>query len=163
MKRTLLLMRHAKSSWNDTSVNDSKRPLNKRGAHDAPMMGKRLKGLNYHCDRLIVSTATRAYETAKAVANAMGYKGSIVKDERLYMADIDNYLEVIAEVDEAVKHLMIVSHNPGTEAFFTYLTGERVEKFPTAAYALIEIDSSWADMKEGKLLRFDTPKSDQER
>lgn len=163
MKRTLLLMRHAKSSWKESSQPDSERPLNKRGFHDAPMMGVRLKTLKYRCDRMICSPAVRAYETAKAVAGAMGYGGVIERDERLYMADIDNYLEVIGEVDDKVKHLMIISHNPGTEAFFNYLTGERVEKFPTAAYALIEVDTSWSLLKKGRLLRFDTPKSDQER
>jgi phosphohistidine phosphatase len=157
--KTLLLMRHAKSSWSDTSLRDSQRPLNKRGLRDASTMGERLKRMDYHCECLIASPAVRAHETAKSVAETMGFKGKVIKDERLYMADIDDYLEVIADVSEEVEHLMLVSHNPGTETFFEFLTGERVEKFPTAAYALIAIEEAWSDVKSGKLLRFDYPKS----
>ena len=152
-------MRHAKSSWKDLSLPDSKRPLNKRGMHDAPMMGIRLKNKGYCCDYLISSPAIRAYETAKAVAQAIGYASKIVTDDALYMAGTDDYLSAIAGVDESVNTLMIVSHNPGTEEFFTYLTGKRVAKFPTAAYALIEIDGPWSQLGKGKLLEFDYPKS----
>ncbi len=159
MKRTLLLMRHAKSSWKDLSLKDTQRPLNKRGRHDAPKMGGRLKKEGYCCDCMISSPATRAYETAKAVAEAIGYKKKILRDEGLYMADIEDFLKVIAGVDEGVRHLMLVSHNPGIEAFFSHLTGERPDKFPTAAYALIEISGTWSDPKPGRVLRFDYPKS----
>ena len=153
-------MRHAKSSWDDTTLPDSKRPLNKRGKNDAPVMGARLKAKRYRCDQIISSPAVRALETAKAVAQALHFEGEIAIDERLYMANIEAYLEVIAGVDDAVDHLMIVSHNPGTEAFFTYLTGESLEKFPTAAYALIEVDEAWSQLRRGRLIRFDYPKSE---
>lgn len=160
--KTLLLMRHAKSSWSDMSLRDSQRPLNKRGMRDAPKMGERLKSEGYRCDRLIASPAVRAYETAKAAAETMGFKDPIIKDERLYMADIEDYLEVIAGVPDSVEHLMLVTHNPGSEELFEFLTGERVVKFPTAAYALIEIEGLWSEVKKGKLLRFDYPKSREE-
>ena len=160
MKRTLLLMRHAKSSWDDMALPDSKRPLNGRGKKDAPEMGRRLEAAGYRCDLLISSPAVRAYETAMAVAKALHSGDGLETDERLYMADIGDYLSVISGVDEKVEHLMIVSHNPGTEAFFSYLTGERVEKFPTAAYALIAVDEPWSQLSRGHLIRFDYPKSD---
>jgi phosphohistidine phosphatase len=159
MKRTLLLMRHAKSSWKDLSLPDSKRPLNRRGLHDASMMGIRLKGEGYRCDCMISSPAVRAWRTAKAVAEGMGYRAKILREERLYMADIGDFLKVIGEADKGVKHLMLVSHNPGIETFFSHLTGESVEKFPTAAYALIAVDEPWDKLTRGKLLRFDFPKS----
>ncbi|MDX1295108.1 MAG: histidine phosphatase family protein [Sulfurimonadaceae bacterium] len=158
--KTLLLLRHAKSSWADTTLKDSQRPLNKRGVHDAPKMGKRLKKEGYCCDSVIASPAVRAYETAKSVLKEIGFNDKIMKDERLYMADIDDYLEVIADVPESIEHLMLVSHNPGTEEFFEFLTGEQVVKFPTAAYALIAIEGTWSEIKKGKLLRFDYPKSE---
>jgi phosphohistidine phosphatase len=159
MKRTLLLMRHAKSSWVDTALPDSGRPLNKRGKHDAPMMGERLKEAGYCCDCMIASPAKRAYDTAKAVAEAIGYRDRILRSDALYMADTRDFLQVIAEVDKKVRHLMIVSHNPGTEEFFSYLTGETVGKFPTAAYALIGVEQKWGSLTRGRLLRFDYPKS----
>jgi phosphohistidine phosphatase len=159
MKRTLLLMRHAKSSWADTALSDSNRPLNKRGRHDAPVMGNRLNAAGYRCDCMITSPAVRARDTAKAVAKAIGYRDRILKEDALYMADTRDFLRVIAGVDKKVKHLMLVSHNPGTEEFFSYLTGETVAKFPTAAYVLIEIDQKWDALSRGRLLRFDYPKS----
>ncbi|MEA3374301.1 MAG: histidine phosphatase family protein [Campylobacterota bacterium] len=160
MKYTLLILRHAKSSWDDSTLSDRERPLNKRGKKDAPMMGKRLKSSNYKCDLLITSPAVRALSTAKAVAKALGYpEKKILLDESLYMADTEDYLHVIGGVDEKIKHLMIVSHNPGSEELLGDLTSEQFEKFPTAAYALIEIEGSWSEIKSAKLLRFDYPKS----
>jgi phosphohistidine phosphatase len=159
MKRTLLLMRHAKSAWDDPSLSDAKRPLNARGEKDAPEMGRRLAEAGYRCDRLLSSPAVRARETAKAVASALSFSEKITVSDALYMADIEEYLQVIGKVDDTVEHLMIVSHNPGTEEFVAFLTGARMEKFPTAAYALIEVKGSWSDLSRGKLLRFDFPKS----
>lgn len=153
-------MRHAKSSWDEHLLSDRERPLNARGEKDAPMMGKRLKSEKYSCDLLISSPAIRAYSTAKAVAEALGYqKKKIVLEESLYLADIDDYLYLLKGINDTVNHLMIVSHNPGSEELVEYFTSMKFEKFPTAAYALIEIEGSWSEMKSGRLLRFDFPKS----
>ncbi len=160
MKHTLLILRHAKSSWHDHTLSDRERPLNKRGKSDAPMMGERLESSGYHCELLLSSPAVRALSTAKAVAKEIGYsKKKILIEELLYMADIEDYLDVISQIDERVKHLMIVSHNPGSEELVEYLTFEQFDKFPTAAYALLEIDGSWSKIKSAKLLHFDFPKS----
>ena len=75
------------------------------------------------------------------------------------MADIGDYLHVISGVDEQIKNLMLVSHNPGIEEFFIYLTGEMIENFPTAAYAVIEVKGKWSELTSGKLLHYDFPKS----
>ena len=159
-KRTLLIMRHAKSSWDDMHLSDHERPLNKRGKHDAPMMGERLKEERYACDLIISSSAKRAHTTAKAVAAALGYaKEDIRIEPTLYMASIEDYLRVIATVDEDINHLMIVSHNPGSEEIIDYLTHQTFEKFPTAAYALLEVEGSWDDMQSVKMVRYDYPKS----
>ncbi len=156
-------MRHAKSSWKDNSLSDRDRPLNKRGLRDAPMMGKRLKSLAYHCDQLISSPAVRAKSTAEMVASAFDYDGEIIEDERLYMADIEDYLDVISGVDLKVKTLMLVSHNPGSEEFFSHLTGIDVYEFPTSAYALIAITGEWSNITSARLLHYDFPKSTEER
>lgn len=160
MKRTLLIMRHAKSSWEDFSLPDSERPLNKRGRHDAPMMGERLKNGGYRCDKIISSPAVRAYRTSQAVAAALDYpEKKILLDETLYMATLEDYLRCIEKVDKQVEHLMLVSHNPGSEELVEHFTGERFEKFPTAAYALLEIEGEWSAIKSATLLKFDYPKS----
>jgi len=158
-KKTLIIMRHAKSSWDDMSLPDSERPLNKRGKHNAPMMGGRMKKQGCHCDLLISSPAVRALATAKLVAKEIGYKRNISEESDLYMADIGDYLHVISGVDEQIKNLMLVSHNPGIEEFFIYLTGEMIENFPTAAYAIIEVKGKWSELTSGKLLHYDFPKS----
>lgn len=152
-------MRHAKSSWKETGLSDSERPLNKRGKRDAPMMGRRLREKGYVCDLLISSPARRARDTAQSVASEIGYDDDIIEYERLYMADIKEYLEVLANIDEKVSALMLVSHDPGTEEFFEHLTGIS-RHFPTAAYALIKITGSWAEITSAKLLDYDFPKSD---
>ncbi len=161
-ERTLLIMRHAKSSWKNHNLSDRDRPLNKRGLRDAPMMGERLNALGYSCDRLISSPALRAKSTAKTVSSAFSYDGEIIEDERLYMADVKDYLDVIAGVDMEVKDLMIVSHNPGSEELLSYLTGVESD-LPTSAYALIAVMGSWRDMDLARLLHYDFPKSKEAR
>jgi phosphohistidine phosphatase len=162
MKKTLLILRHAKSSWKNINLSDRDRPLNGRGKRDAPTMGKRLKKLGYHADLILSSPAVRAAETARRVAIEIGYEDKIIMDEALYMAGVDEYIEVIAGIGESINHLMLVSHNPGSEELLSFLTCEVVEKFPTAAYALMEIEGSWSDLSKGKLLCFDYPKSREE-
>jgi phosphohistidine phosphatase len=159
-KRTLLIMRHAKSSWDDHDLPDFDRPLNKRGSKDAPEMGKRLKKQDYACDLLIASPAARAKATALAVAEQIGYsERDIIWDRSLYLAEVEDYLDVIAHVDENVRQLMIVSHNPGSEMLIEALAGETFEKFPTAAYALLEVEGSWQQPKRCRLIAYDYPKS----
>lgn len=159
MGHTLLIMRHAKSSWKEAALSDMQRPLNGRGKRDAPKMGERLRACGYCSDLIISSPAVRALKTAKKVAAAMGYEGEIRIERALYMAGMDDYLRVIAGVDERVEHLMLVSHNPGCEELMESLTGERVEKFPTAAYAWVKISGRWSELSGGKLLRYDFPGS----
>ena len=79
--KTLSIIRHAKSSWKDLGVPDHERPLNKRGRHDAPLMGKLLRDQNITPDLIISSTAIRAETTAKLVAKACKYKGEIIFDK----------------------------------------------------------------------------------
>lgn len=125
------------------------------------MMARRLLEAGYGCDQMISSPARRALETATIVHDILGMTRPLLTHHALYMADIEDYRRVLQDVDDAVHHLMIVSHNPGTEEALTYFTGERVAKFPTAAYALIEIEGAWSQLTQGggKLLRFDYPKA----
>lgn len=162
---TLVLMRHAKSSWDDPSQPDFDRPLNKRGLKSAPIMGKRLKKSGYRCDLMISSPALRAKQTAEAVAEAIGYEKSIDYDKRLYMADVDDFLAVVGGLEEKIGTVLIVGHNPGTEAFFSYLSGREVDKFPTAAYACLRMDIPWALVGANcaELIAFDYPKKGEEK
>lgn len=132
--KTLLLLRHAKSSWADEHLSDFNRPLNDRGRQDAPRMGKLLRLHDLVPDLIIASPAKRAASTAKRVADAAGYEGEIRLAEELYLAEPEVYLELARRADDSVATLMLVGHNPGIEECVGLLAG-RGETMPTAALA----------------------------
>ncbi len=167
----LTLIRHAKSSWDDTILNDHDRHLNERGLRAAPMVGKFLSKTYFGSngtpallakpDRLISSTANRAAETASLMADEMG-TGPAVLDRILYLAEPKILLHFVRELDDRWKHVMIFAHNPGISNFAERLLkcGE-VEVMPTCAAALIELPwDSWSaiDWEEGRLIGFVTPR-----
>jgi phosphohistidine phosphatase len=130
--KTLLLLRHAKSSWNDSSLDDRDRPLNARGRGDAPRMGELLRDESLVPDLIISSDAVRAQTTAVAVAEAAGYTSDIDVDPRLYLAGPDDLLAVVRARSSAdPRVVMIVAHNPGLEDLVAQMTGERHD-LPTA-------------------------------
>lgn len=143
--KTLLLLRHAKSSWGDESLSDHDRPLNKRGKADAPRMGRMLAEKDIVPDLIVSSTAKRAASTAEVVAKASGYAGEVLYSRDLYLADPETYLEVLAEVDDRYQTVMLVGHNPGLEELVSELSGHE-ERMPTAALAIFRLhDLSWRD------------------
>ncbi len=135
---TLLLMRHAKSGWDDPSLADHERPLNARGRKSAPRMGELLKQQGLVPDLIITSTARRAVDTAHAVVTSTGYDGRIEVTRRLYLAEPDTYLEVLGELEARYERVLLVGHNPGISELVGRLTGDAVE-MPTAAIARIEL------------------------
>ena len=145
--KTLLVLRHAKSSWDDSSLDDHQRPLNARGERDAPRMGRLARKKRLDVELIISSDAIRAHLTALAVADAAGYRGQILLDERLYHASATEILEVLSSVvDDNIATLMIVGHNPGLEDLVAQLTGEP-EGLPTAALAQIALPiDRWRDL-----------------
>ena len=160
--KTLYLMRHAKSSWDTPGLNDGERPLNSRGKKNAPFMGKLLKEKNEIPDLIISSPAKRAYSTAKKVAKEVDYPGKkILKEEKLYMADTDEFLSVIGNTGQNLNKLMLVSHNSGITRFANFISGENLDNIPTAGIARIDFDmDSWRQIKEtkGKMIFFEYPK-----
>ncbi len=162
--KTIIFLRHAKSSWKEAGLSDEKRPLNKRGKLNAPEMGKRLKEKGYRVDIIISSTAVRAVMTAESVADAMDFRGELIKEPKLYMADEGEYMNVLTSLDEAVEDVMIVSHNPGTEWIAEYLSGRTFE-IPTAAYVRLAFKGKWKDLgeKSCEVLDYDFPKSERLR
>ena len=113
--KTLLILRHAKSSWKDEEVGDHDRPLNKRGKRDAPRMGEWLAGSQPLPELIISSTAKLARKTASKLAKQCGYQGIIELQGTLYLAPPGTYLETLRQVDEAMNRVMVVGHNPGLE------------------------------------------------
>ena len=144
--KTLLVLRHAKSSWKNANLTDFERPLNKRGKHDAPLMGEFLRREGIVPDLIISSAAVRAVATAEAVALACGCDSEIQTTRHLYHAFSDEYIEVINAVPDEYDRIMVVGHNPGMESLVEDLTGEWV-RMPTAALVHIALNISlWSDL-----------------
>jgi len=144
--KTLLLLRHAKSSWKHPELADHDRPLNKRGKRTAPHMGALLQEEDLMPDLILCSSAVRAYMTALIVAKACGYAGEIKKSRKLYLAEPQDYIEVLHEVPESHARVLVVGHNPGLEALVEALTGEAMA-MPTAALAQMELSlPRWSDL-----------------
>ena len=148
--KTLLLLRHAKSSWKDDSITDHERPLNKRGKKTAPLMGHLLRENNLVPELIVSSTAVRARTTAQAAAEACGYPGDVTLTDELYLATAAEILKYAQDrTEETLGRIMLVGHNPGMEELVNILSGQR-EPFPTAAIAVFELSiDSWRKLELG--------------
>src|SRR2546425_1807744 len=135
--KSVLVLRHAKSSWKQPELADHDRPLNKRGKRDAPLMGRLLKGDDLVPDIIISSTAIRARATAEVVAKASGYDREIVLNKSLYAAGPEAYLGVIHDLSDEYFRVLIVGHNPGLEELVELLTGE-IHLMPTCSLAHVK-------------------------
>lgn len=145
--KTLLLMRHAKSSWDNDRLADFERPLNERGRHDAPRMGKLLRSHDLVPDLIISSSAKRAASTAEIVAETVSYDGDIRLADDLYLAEPGQYVLLARQAPAEVDTLMFVGHNPGIEELVEWLTGE-AERMPTAAVACVRLSiADWSQLQ----------------
>lgn len=161
MMKTLYLLRHAKSSWNDSSVRDFDRPLNDRGRSDAPETGKRLASENLADPLVICSPALRTRETADLLLTNANLNVEPRFDDRIYEASLRDLVQVVSEIDDEKQTAILIGHNPGFEELLAFLTGE-TRQMPTCALAKIVFDVvSWKDVKasDGTLEWFVTPKS----
>ncbi len=138
--KKLLLLRHAKSSWDDAGLADFDRPLNGRGRKAAPLVGDLMRQRQLRPDLVISSPAARARETTALVLEASGMKTELRYDERIYEATAARLLEVISDIGDEKQEVMLVGHNPGFENLLERLTGEPL-RVPTAALARIALDA----------------------
>lgn len=144
--KTLYLLRHAKSSWDDSSLSDFERPLNERGLNAAPFIGEVITRRGYSPSIIISSPAKRAATTAELVEKSAGLNSALRFDHRIYEASPNTLCTVAAEIDDGMDSAMLVGHNPGMEGFIRYLT-VRIEPMPTAALAVIKLSiDSWKDI-----------------
>lgn len=161
MSKTLLLLRHAKSSWKVPSFADHDRPLSKRGANAAPEVGRFLVKQGVLPELILSSTATRARATAELVAEECAFRGPLVTNERLYLATPDLLLEEIGALDDALTVVMLVGHNPGLEELLEILGGS-AERMPTATLAVCELAvDHWREVRrktQGSLLHVFRPR-----
>jgi phosphohistidine phosphatase len=160
--KTLLLMRHAKSSWDDSSLTDHERPLNPRGRRDAPVMGERLDQSGHAPDHILCSTAKRARETAELLDEALASTGPLDVREGIYHATPGELLAAITEAG-AGERLLVIGHNPGMGELVERLTNDP-QDMPTAAIAIIELPiEEWHEIvnAEGRLVDFLKPKDEE--
>ncbi len=152
--KTLLLMRHAKSSWKNSDLADHERPLKKRGRKDSAIMAKLLKKKDLLPDMILSSSAVRATETMEVILDTVKIKGKTKSKDVLYMAEPDTIIEKINSVPDEVERLMLIGHNPGLESLVQIL-GDKVESLPTAAIAIIILPiNAWSELStetEGEL------------
>jgi phosphohistidine phosphatase len=161
--KTLILVRHAKSSWDDIRQKDIDRPLTEKGKKDAGDMAKRLKEKNISIDLFVSSTARRAKKTAKIFA--AGYKSEeqdIMLVDYLYEPTTDSFMKAVMELPDEKDTVAIFSHNPGITQFANSLSIVHVDDMPTCAVFGLAINTkSWGEFREaGKnFLFFDYPKN----
>ncbi len=165
--KTLTLLRHAKSAWDDPVARDFDRPLNKRGRRAARTIGREMRSQGLKFDRIIASPAVRVRETLADVAEGFGRAIEAEFDQRIYLASPQTLLDLVHEADDSAERLLIVGHNPGLEMLALLLTegeGLRAElavKYPTATMAEITLPvERWQDVQQGigTLARFTRPR-----
>ncbi|MCC6075405.1 phosphohistidine phosphatase SixA [Pseudomonas sp. GCM10022188] len=150
--KTLFLVRHGQSSWDDVRLADSERPLTDKGKNDAAKMGRRLAESDVAVDALVSSPAQRALATANAIAKRLEFKRRhIVQDQRLYTGQVDDLLQLLQETDDEHKRLMLVGHNPLLSELVLCLSSKDVN-LPTCAVAVLRFDTkSWMKIGRKKL------------
>ncbi len=162
-EKKLYLIRHAKSSWDDPGLKDHDRPLNKRGKNDAPLMAKVLNKKGVAPDIIYSSTAVRALEFAKIIAEELGYKKkNIAASKDIYMAGENEMLNIIKQTDDKDETVFLVGHNPDITQFANSLcNNNNIDNIPTSGIFCIEFEAdSWQeiDYGKGKFKSFDYPK-----
>jgi len=163
--KTLLILRHAKSSWKKPGLTDYDRPLNKRGKLDAPRMGELIGEKALVPDLIISSSAKRARQTAEKVAQSCGYRNEVRLEDDLYLAYPDVIIGILRFLPDELNSVMVVGHNPGVEELLRLSTG-REEVMPTAALAHIILPIRvWSEMNSrttGELVHLWRPKEQTE-
>lgn len=161
--KTVVLVRHSKSSWDAPGVPDFERPLNERGKRDAPDMARRLQQRGIVIDTFISSPAKRAKRTATIFAETLGAnKEDIISVPELYHAGPLELLAAIHSAPVTASVIAIFGHNPGITELANQLTEVRLDNMPTSAVFSVQADiNSWTDFTRAhkKFLFFDYPKA----
>lgn len=160
--KTLLLVRHAKSSWQEASLSDHDRPLNARGMRDAPRMGEYL-ARHYPAPEIIFSsTALRATTTAAIIADTFGASDRLVTRRQLYTFAARELLAFLRSVDNRYGYIMLAGHNPAITDLVNQLSAADIENVPTCGAAVLTVsynDWSALDSSGAVLEAFVTPKT----
>ncbi|SRR5579883_1549792 len=147
--KNLILLRHAKSSWDEPALSDFDRPLNNRGKKAAPIIGKLMKERQLKPDLILCSPSKRTKQTAKLVLDSAKLDLDVTFDKGIYEASTSKLLNILKSQEATAESILMIGHNPGLEDLLTELTGCH-EHFPTAALANIVLDiENWKGIKYG--------------
>jgi phosphohistidine phosphatase len=148
-RRTLVLVRHAKSSWDEPTLADHDRPLAPRGQKATRKMAAHLEGVRPRPDLVLCSTARRTQETLAGIRDGLGGRARVELERGIYEADADELLNRLREVDDDVRCAVVIAHNPGLEDLLCWLAaeGEPVpDAFPTGAIAVVSFTGPWGHL-----------------
>jgi phosphohistidine phosphatase len=153
--KNVYFVRHAKSSWEDSSLSDIERPLNPRGLRDAPFMAKMLKNKNVQADLIISSPAERALTTAKYFAKEMGVApDKIDVNNIVYGAYPEDVIQLIKKADDSVETIMVFGHNPTFTSLVNRFTEDYIANVPTCGIVKVEADiDSWSTFGEANVVQ----------
>jgi phosphohistidine phosphatase len=162
MLRHLTLLRHAKSSWQESGLSDHDRPLSQRGQQDAPVMGRRMLARGTRPSLIISSTALRARHTAQIIARELGYPGEFLQREpELYLATPEQIMAVLARQADSFRSIVVCGHNPGLTELANRLAGCDIDNIPTCGMVVIDLNlENWAGIATASGTRqlYDYPK-----
>jgi len=166
--KTLTLLRHAKSGWDDPVSRDFDRPLNPKGRRAAAMVGRHLRSLGLAFDHVVASPAVRVEETLAGVQHGLGRTLAPAWDRRIYLASAATLLDVVHDLPDEAQRVLLVGHNPGLEDLVLMLVPECEgclredveQKYPTGSVAEMSLDGGWSDVSRGAatLTRFIRPR-----
>ncbi|UZJ37544.1 SixA phosphatase family protein [Prosthecochloris sp. SCSIO W1103] len=160
--KTLYLVRHAKSSWDNANLADFDRPLNKRGQKAAPFMAKLMSENNVQVDRIISSPANRALTTAETFCEVLGYPLEKIEQRiEIYEGGINQMLQIVREIPDSCSSAMLFGHNPTMTSFANFISGEHLENIVTCGVVRIDLKTDfWQQtlMDSGKLVWYEYPK-----
>ena len=159
--KTLLIMRHGKSSWKNKDLEDHERPLAKRGLRDSRLIGEIIQEKELIPQKILVSSAVRTTQTAQIFCETIGYQGEISALDSLYLAESDAYIAELKKLPDSIERVMVVGHNPGLEYLLQELSG-RIEALTTGVLAFVSLTiDHWADLDgqvSGELIELWRPK-----
>lgn len=152
-ERTIVLIRHAKSSWDNPDLADFDRPLNDRGFTDAPLMGKQLALQGLHFDAVIASPSKRTTQTLSFLLKELKFPESkIIWDSSIFHSSSDNLLRILRDLDASVKTVALVGHNPSMTDLANYLQSDTmIENVPTCGIVCVSAElPTWNDLQRQK-------------
>lgn len=166
--KTLTLLRHAKSGWDDPVARDFDRPLNAKGKRAAAMVGRHMRSLGLAFDHAIASPAVRVSETLAQIESGYGRTIAPDLDRRVYLASAATLLDVVHGFPAEIESALLVGHNPGLEDLVLMLVADGADplrdavedKYPTASIAELQFEGEWGDVATGtaRLTRFIRPR-----